>query len=151
MLFLDTTTPEFFTELESVFLEVGQELVPFFFQDRGKLNGKKFIVTFEDVNAEAAAALVGCEAYLPQDMLPEMEDGFYDAALIGFTAKERNGQVIGTVVEVLELSAQHLFVIETETEHRILVPAVEAFIFELNDQTRELVLELPEGLLDLNA
>ncbi|MDC1022467.1 ribosome maturation factor RimM [Schleiferiaceae bacterium] len=146
VLFIDSSTPQYFKHLESVFLEINQELIPFFFSQRGKLNGKKLIVTLEDINSEQATSLVGSSAYLPKEMLPSVAEGFYDKAIIGFKAISK-GEVIGSIVDVIENTAQSLFLIKGEREN--LVPAVEAFIKEIDHQNKKVYLELPEGLLDL--
>ena len=146
VLFIDSSTPQYFKNLESVFLEINQELIPFFFSERGKLNGKKLIVKLEDVTPEHAPSLVGCKAYLPKEMLPSVTEGFYDKAIIGFNVISSSTS-IGSIIDVIENSAQNLFVIEGEKE--FLVPAVEAFIKEIDHHNKIVYLELPEGLLDL--
>jgi 16S rRNA processing protein RimM len=147
VLHIDSSTPQYFKTLESVFLEFNQELIPFFFAERGKLNGKKLIIKLEDVSPEEAARFVGCRAYLPEEMLPAPKEGFYDKAIIGFHAFSKE-QHIGTITEVVENAAQNLFVIEQD-EKEYLVPAVEAFIQKIEHTEKIVYLELPEGLLDL--
>ena len=147
VLHIDSSTPQYFKTLESVFLEFNQELIPFFFAERGKLNGKKLIVKLEDVSPEEASRFVGCQAYLPQEMLPAPKAGFYDKAILGFKAYA-SGTEIGTIIEVIENASQNLFVIE-QGEKEYLVPAVEAFIQKIEHTEKIVYLELPEGLLDL--
>jgi 16S rRNA processing protein RimM len=148
VLHIDSSTPQYFKNLESVLLEINKELVPFFFEQRGKQNGKKMIVHFEDVDLEVAQRIIGCSAYLPNEMLPEPPKGeFYDKAIIGFKAIT-NAVVIGEVIDVIENGAQNLFVIEHK-EGEYLVPAVQAFIQSFDEKKKEIYLELPDGLLDL--
>ena len=147
ILHIDSSTPEYFKDLESVLLEIGTELVPFFFAERGKLNGKKLVVKFEDIRPEDAPRIVGSAAYLPMEMLPAPKEGYYDKAIIGFAASN-NGEHIGHIVDVIENVAQNLFLIE-HGEKDYLVPAVEAFIKTINHEEKIIYLELPEGLLDL--
>lgn len=147
VLHINSSTPQYFKELESVFLEFNQELIPFFFAARGKLNGKKLIVKLEDVSPEEASRLVGSMAYLPEEMLPKPRKGFYDKAILGFSAYNGD-QAIGIIEDVIESTSQNLFIIEMG-QKEYLVPAVEAFIQSI-DQTNKIVyLELPDGLLDL--
>lgn len=146
VLFIDSSTPQYFKHLESVFLEINQELVPFFFSELGKLKGKKFIIKLEDINPKQASSLVGCKAYLPKEMLPSVTEGFYDRAIVGFDAISK-GKSIGRIKSVIENKAQNLFLIEGKKE--FLVPAVEAFIKEIDHHNKIVYLELPEGLLDL--
>ena len=99
VLYIDSSTPQYFRELESVFLEFNQELIPFFFAERGKLNGKKLIVKIEDVRAEEASRFVGCNAYLPEEMLPAPKEVFYDNAILCYTAYYRE-KAIGIITDV---------------------------------------------------
>ena len=139
VLHIDSSTPQYFKELESVFLEFNQELVPFFFAEKGKLNGKKLIVKLEDVSPE--------EAYLPQELLPTPKDGFYDKAILGFSVFNRD-KGIGVIEDVIENASQNLFVIEKD-QKEYLVPAVEAFIQSIDHTNKNVYLDLPDGLLDL--
>jgi len=91
---------------------------------------------------------VGREAYLPESMLPEVEDdAYYDKAIIGYTAWEGKSE-IGVVVDVVENSSQNLFVVE-KGDQEFLIPAVDAFIKGIDSNEKIIYLELPEGLLDL--
>ena len=147
VLHIDSSTPQYFKELESVFLEFNQELVPFFFAEKGKLNGKKLIVKLEDVSPEHASRFIGSSAYLPQEMLPTPKDGFYDKAILGFSAFNGD-KPIGVIEDVIENASQNLFVIENN-QKEYLVPAVEAFIQSIDHTDKNVYLDLPDGLLDL--
>jgi len=147
VLHIDSSTPQYFKNLESVLLEIGTELVPFYFSERGKLNGKKLIIKLEDVSPEQASRFVGCTAYLPNEMLPKQAEGFYDKAIVGYSVSA-NDLTIGAILEVIENSSQNLFVVEGE-EREYLIPAVEAFIQNVNHDEKIVYLDLPEGLLEL--
>jgi 16S rRNA processing protein RimM len=148
ILHIDSSTPQFFKDLESVLLDINQELVPFFLSRKGKLNGKKLLIYLEDVRAEDAHKYVGRKVYLPESMLPKTEeDSYYDKAIIGYTAWD--GEIeIGEVVDVVENSSQNLFIVEKD-EQELLIPAVDAFIESIDSKQKIIYLELPEGLLDL--
>ena len=148
ILHIDSSTPHYFKDLESVLLDIDQELVPFFLSQKGKLNGKKLLIYLEDVRPEDAHKYVGREAYLPESMLPESEDDeYYDKAIIGYTAWDGKSE-IGEVVDVVENSSQNLFVVE-KGDQEFLIPAVDAFIKGIDSNEKIIYLELPEGLLDL--
>ena len=108
--------------------------------------GKNSLLNLKTSTLEQASSLVGCQAYLPKEMLPSVTEGFYDKAIIGFNAISK-ADSIGRIIDVIENKAQNLFLIEGEKE--FLVPAVEAFIKEIDHHNKIVYLELPEGLLDL--
>ena len=79
-IFLDVDDPQDFNELESVFVEFDNKLVPFFIDDI-KIRNKGFaVVKFDGIDTEKKALmLLKCPLYLPLEMLPEREDdGYYD-------------------------------------------------------------------------
>lgn len=135
VLHIDSSTPQYFKNLESVLLEIRQELVPFFVSSRGKVTGKKMVLTFEDVQGDEAAALVGASAYLPLELLPPPEeDDFYDKAIVGYKAMD-GVREIGTVEDVVENGPQNLFLVDSPSGSH-LIPAVDAFISRIDHKKK---------------
>ncbi|MCB0412562.1 MAG: ribosome maturation factor RimM, partial [Bdellovibrionales bacterium] len=58
------------------------------------------------------------------------------------------GELLGTVVDFSSNGAQDLLVIEN-SDLRFEAPLVEAYICDMNFEKKALVLDLPEGLIDL--
>ena len=73
LLKLDTDEPELYEKMESVFVELGKNLVPFIAKSR--LHKSTLLrIAFEDVNDEAAAErLLGKGTYLPLSILPNYQ------------------------------------------------------------------------------
>ena len=82
---LDTDEPDLYENLESVFVDLGNNLVPFFIEKSTLSKGTMFRVKFEDVDTEAdAEAILRSEVYLPLDLLPKLSgDKFYYHEVIG--------------------------------------------------------------------
>src|SRR5216117_3783373 len=75
MIQLQVKKPEDYKDLESVFVEINQKLVPFFIENLRITTGEKAIVKFEDVNDEAGIKkLVGLSIYLPLEEMTEEEE-----------------------------------------------------------------------------
>lgn len=149
-IFLDVDSPEEYETLESVFVLQGQQLVPFFIESIA-VRSEKAIVAFEEVETiEAAKALKGCSLYLPLNNLPELgADDFYYHELIGFSLKSHTGESIGEIKSVLEAGAQELLAVTHPGGKEILVPLTDHLINTLNKKEKELVMEIPDGLLDV--
>ena len=76
---LDTDQPEIYENLDAIFLELRNNLVPFFVESSQLHKSTLLRIKFEDVNAEADAdAIMKSGLYLPLDLLPKLEgDKFY--------------------------------------------------------------------------
>lgn len=86
VIYLDVDYPDDYEDLESVFVEIKGELVPYFIESLNLQKQSNAIVTFEDINTiEKAQALVGSSLYLPLESLEELDgDAFYYHDIRGF-------------------------------------------------------------------
>ncbi len=147
---LDTDEPELYTEMESVFVDFGHNLVPFFI-DRSQLHKSTLLrVKFEDVDTEEDAEdLIGAGLYLPLDLLPQLEgDKFYYHEIIGFTAVDENFGEIGVITGINDSTAQAIFEIDRDGKE-ILIPMIDDFISTLDRPNKKIHLKVPDGLIDL--
>ena len=150
LLYLDTDQPELYENMESVFVDLGKNLVPFFIETAQLHKGDFLRVKFEDVDSEAEAdEILGSEVYLPLSALPPLEGNqFYFHEIIGFAVEDQRLGPIGEIVGVNDTTAQPLFEIEWNTR-QILVPMIDDFIIEVNRVQKKIALNTPEGLVDL--
>ena len=81
---LDTDDPQQFTEMESVFVDLHNHLIPFFLEEAALHKSNLLRIKFEDVDTEEDAdALIGKKLYLPLDILPPLEGNtFYYHVLL---------------------------------------------------------------------
>lgn len=150
LIYLDTDEPELYTNMESVFVEINKHLVPFFIVSSSLHKGDFLRTRFEDIDSEEDAdGILGCEVYLPLSELPELEgDKFYFHEIIGFDAEDQRLGVVGQIVGVNDSSAQPLFEIK-KGDIEILVPMIDDFIVKVDRENKKIVLNTPEGLIDL--
>jgi 16S rRNA processing protein RimM len=148
-IYLDTDNPDYYKELESVYVEYQQKLVPFFI-DHIKIKDNQATVEFQDIDGiEKASQYKGCTLYLPLDFLPPLGSGqFYYHDIIGFIAKERNLGKLGEVKTIYEANGNDLFSVLYKGKE-VLIPIRDEFVIELNKEAREILLELPDGLIDI--
>jgi len=147
---LDTDEPELYTEMESVYVEFGTNLVPFFIDKSSLHKGNQLRVQFEDVySEEEAESILKYGVYLPTTMLPKLtDDKFYYHEVIGFTVVDANFGEVGTIVHINDKAAQPLFEIDRNGTE-ILIPMVDDFIKKVNRKTKQIEVETPEGLIAL--
>jgi 16S rRNA processing protein RimM len=148
-IFLDSDNPEYYNEMESVYVEYQQKLLPFFIESF-KPSGNKATVRFQDVDSiDLAARYKGCAIYLPLDMLPGLEDDqFYYHEIIGYRVVDQTVGEIGKVKDIYEANGNDLFAIDYKNKE-ILVPVRDEFIQKLDKNGSTVFLDLPEGLLDV--
>lgn len=147
---LDTDEPELFTEMESVFVEHRKNLIPFFIEESSLHKSELLRVRFEDVNNEEDAnALIGSHLYLPLEFLPKLTGNkFYYHEIIGFTAEDESFGKIGKITGVNDTTSQALFEIDREGKE-ILIPMIDHFIKKVDREKKSILLDVPEGLIDL--
>lgn len=146
--FLDVDCPDDYSELDSVFVEVKGQLVPHFIKDI-KIGGNKATVTFEELTPDEARALVGCDLYLPLDVLPPLTGNrFYFHEVIGWRVVDSEKGDIGTIASVIDFPAQPLFQI-MQNDKEILIPIIDPVIKQVNREEKIMYITAPNGLIDM--
>lgn len=147
---LDTDEPHLYESMESVFVSLGNNLVPFFIRQSQLHKTTLLRVSFEDVTTEEAAdRLMGSELYLPLDLLPPLSGNqFYYHEVIGFRLQDETHGDVGTILAVNDQASQALFVAEKDGRE-LLIPISDEFILQVNRDTRTIHIRTPEGLIDL--
>jgi len=147
---LDTDEPEIYNGLESVFVDLRGNLVPFFI-DHAQLHKSELLrIKFEDVDTEEDAdAIMKSNLYLPLEFLPELEgDKFYFHEIIGFKVEDVNYGTVGLITGINDSTAQALFEID-RNGIEILIPMNDHFIKMVDKKNKTIHVETPEGLIDL--
>jgi len=147
---LDTDEPELYQNLESVFVALGNNLVPFFIESILLQKGNQLRIRFEDVKDEADAdAILGIEVYLPLKFLPKLTGNkFYFHEIIGFDIEDVNYGLLGVITGVNDSSAQPLFEVNSNGVE-IFIPMIDHFIKKVDRENKKISVETPEGLIDL--
>lgn len=147
---LDADQPNTYIDLQSIFVETPQGLIPYFV-DRCRLHKSSLLkIKFEGVDSEKEAKeLLKKDLFLPMDMLPKLEGNqFYYHEVTGFSVIDQFNTKIGTIKKVNDSGPQPLFVIDSNG-NEILIPIHDDFIKELDRKSKKIFLNLPEGLLDI--
>ncbi|GIM58239.1 ribosome maturation factor RimM [Capnocytophaga canimorsus] len=147
---LDSDDPEIYENMESVFIALGGKPVPFFIEKCSLHKSDLLRMKFEDVSSETdAEALMKHKLYLPLSFLPKLSGNqFYFHEVIGFTVKDVHYGEVGTIVGVNDTTSQALFEIERDGK-QILIPMNDDFLVEVNRKNKTIVVQTPEGLIDL--
>lgn len=98
-------------------------------------------------DVEAAQQLVGCEVAVLRDEVPDPPAGeYYWFQLKGLAAFDRRLGAIGHLEDIFTTAAHDIYVIEGAFGE-VMVPAVDAFLVEIDLEKRRVLFDLPEGLV----
>ena len=110
------------------------------------------IVQFEGVHdRDVAEALRGVLLQVESSTLtpPADPDEFHDHQLVGLSVVAVQGDVLGTVARIDHAPASDLIVLEKSGGGTALIPFVTALVPTVDVAGGRIVVDLPEGLLDL--
>ncbi len=111
----------------------------------------RLLVTFEGVaDLAAARALSGGDLCVARaDAFPAPDGFFYDHEIEGWVCEDPRGARLGTAVGFDRTPAGALLRVETRPGVVALVPFVHPLVVEVDRGGRRIVLDPPEGLLEL--
>ena len=124
-----------------------------FWEHKGRL-----VMKFTDVDSiDAAEQLAGWELQIPMAERAELEPGsVYAADLIGcrlFVISADGGEnEIGRIDDVVFGAGEApLLIVAAAGNRELMIPFAQAYIRQLNTAARRLLMNLPDGMLDLDA
>lgn len=150
-IYLDVDNPQEYAGLDALFVDYRGSLIPYFI-DKMQLHTSKntAVVYLEDVDGiDMAQSLVNSLLYLPTASLPKLEGTkFYFHEVIGFNIIEKTFGLVGKCDHILDYPQQALFQVFHEKKE-VLIPIKKDFILEVDREKKEILMELPLGLLDV--
>ncbi len=140
------------TNSEYLVLLVNGILVPFFWEEYRFKSNETALIKFVDIDTkEQAQELTGCEVYFPWSLSDGIEDEMSLHSTVGFSLIDAgNKTLVGRVMSVDDSTANILFNVETQDGKVVMIPASEELIKTINVERREIAVDIPEGLLEIN-
>jgi 16S rRNA processing protein RimM len=147
--YLDTDEPDFYEDLQLVFVNIAGTPIPHFVEYIKILNNKATI-RFQDIHTlDSAEPLVNKELHLPLSELPELSGNrFYYHEVKGFSLIDEKYGHVGMIKQVLDYPNQAVFQV-MKNEKEILVPISEEVIVNVDRTKKEILVKAPEGLIDI--
>ena len=150
LIYLDTDEPELYENMESVFVEINKNLIPFFIENSSLHKNDFLRVSFEEVkNEQDADAIINKEVFLPLSSLPKLSGNkFYYHEVVGFEIEDKRVGVFGIIQSINDSAAQPLFeVLNGNVE--ILIPMIDEFLVKIDRQNKKVIMDLPVGLVEM--
>jgi len=137
-------------EMESVFLEIDGKPVPFFISSSEYSGGDLLKLKFKGYDSfEKVGEFTGCRIFLTT-LSEETSTAESHESLSGFKVILKSKDLIGTVKETIQNPGQDLLNIISPEGKEILIPFHEAFILKISIKNKSILVELPEGLTEIN-
>ena len=143
-----TDEPERFLELDHVLLDTGKE-----FRDLEIKNVRFFknlvILKFKGIdNINDIEKYKGHDLWIPREEGQELdEDEYYIADLLGLRVILDDGTEFGTLKNVMETSANDVYIIDTNAHGEVLVPAIRECIQDIDLEKNTMTIHLMKGLI----
>jgi 16S rRNA processing protein RimM len=136
--------------MESVFLEIEGRLVPFLISGSEYSGAAILKLAFEGYDSpEKVIEFVGCKVFLTTREPAAAEIGDIDS-LKGYTVFNQYNARLGFVEDVIRNPGQWLLNVISDSNKQILIPLHESLILSLDYEKRLLIMEIPEGLTEIN-
>ena len=137
------------TEMESVFIETEGRPVPFFISWSEYAGANILRLKFDGYDsADKISEFTGCRVYLtsvPDETLSESIE-----SIKGYKVVLKDKKYLGIVMEVIQNPGQWLINILSPENKEILVPLHEHFILRIDTRKQTIIMDLPEGLTEIN-
>lgn len=136
------------TDIDGIF-------VPFFVNACRPKSQEAVLLTIDGIdNENEVSRLVNHDIYAlkrdyRQESLDSDADGFPLDYFIGFELHDSDGQRVGEITDVDEQTENAIFIVDREGAE-LMVPATDELIVEFDLDKKVMVMDLPQGLLDLN-
>jgi len=139
-----------FSQCPFLICELDGIFVPFRIENYRFISNSTAYIQLKNIDSDRKVRLLSHkEVYFPAKYIQEEveDDSFTWDYFIGFTLTDERLGEIGSITAVDKSTINTLFVVEKEKEE-ILIPAVEEFIVRIDENKKELIVTLPEGLVE---
>ena len=151
VLWMDVDDKAAYMDVTTLWIPQQSILVPYAVESI-KVNKDRFVVRLSDVNTEdQAKGLAGKDVWLPlSDMAPLPEGKFYFHEVQGWTAVDRaSDEAVGTILHVVDQGAYPMLEVDFGEGNTGFIPLPEHVTIDVKRDAQTLVLDLPDGLLDV--
>lgn len=137
-------------DLDVLFADMNGKMVPFFIASHKLYPNSTGLFYFDDIDhIDKAQPLLKKKIYMPLSKMPERdEDDFTYQDLKGFIVSDETHGELGKIIAINEYPQQFVATVLYK-EKEILFPLNEDMIVEVDEDEKTLLVDLPEGLLDI--
>ena len=132
-----------------LYLEINNELIPYFTERITKINSNSFLIKFEDVNSENEAnKIIKKKVYIKNEFLIKNKQNS-EENLIGYNVINFNKTHLGKVSKVNKRLIQKLIFVKNNNKE-FCFPFHKSFIKKTDKEKKILFVEISEQIINLN-
>jgi 16S rRNA processing protein RimM len=132
---------------ESLFLQIDGILVPFFISSLHAPKPDEWFILFDDYDdKDSVQNLVGLSVWINRDFMATMVEEFYLDDLTGYALINETTGKRGLITDFMDIPGNPVFEVSIEGD-KVLVPAQDDLIEEIDPDNQRLIMRLPEGLM----
>lgn len=137
-----------FKKLKQVILDTGKETMPLEIQSV-KFFKQFVILKFKGIdNINDIEKYKRCSLYVTREhAVPLEEDEYFIADMIGMEVCTEDGNIFGTLKDVIETGANDVYVIENAEHGEVPVPAIKECIRSVDIEKGQMMIHLMDGLI----
>ena len=136
-------------ELDSFLLKIQGSYIPFTIKAITKNKSNIFRIFLDGIDSEdLAKKLADVEIYADNNLIKtEVLEKKNNYIFIDYVIYNNN-VIIGKIIDIIENENQDLFEV-VFNEKRILIPLVDEFVVNIDNDNKKIIMNLPDGLTDL--
>lgn len=138
-----------FKKLKEVVLDTGKEQITL------EIQGVKFfkqfvILKFKGIdNINDIEKYKRCPLYVTRENAVKLEkDEYFIADIVGSIVEDEDGNVLGTLKDVIVTGANDVYVVESEDGKELLFPAIKECVLNVDIEQAKITVHIMPGLLD---
>ena len=136
-------------ELDSFLLKIQGSYIPFTIKAITKNKSNIFRISLDGIDSEdLAKKLTGIEIYSENNLIKSENSKTNKNYIFIYFVIYNNNSIIGKIIDIIENKNQDLFEVIVN-EKRILIPIVDEFVVNIDNDNKKIIMNLTEGLTDL--
>jgi 16S rRNA processing protein RimM len=149
----DYTFSEQFLKAPALFVKQTSGNIPFIIESIEHIGNKQYLVKFEEISQrETAEKLAKKEVFINttdfDKWVIEEEGDESFSYVIGFELFDENENLIGKIEDVIDLPQHELAQLFINAKE-VLIPLDENLIIEIDEEKQRVIMQIPDGLLDI--
>jgi 16S rRNA processing protein RimM len=141
--------PERYRRLEKVYIQTKDNTQTYSIQ-KVRVADRFVFLKLSGIDSRGEAELLrGAEILITaNDLIQPSPDEYFVHDLVGCQVITVDGDLVGKLIGVVQLSSNDVYIVSRGTGDEILIPAVKQVIKQVNVKNQEIIIHSLEGLLD---